>query len=738
MLDEARRYYGMGFSVLWLMPRSKRPISKGWTKGPREPWGELEKKYRKGFNLGVRLGSTSKIGNNYLAVIDCDVKSSDPKHQDGMREALNRIFPRLENHASIVFSGRGNGSRHLYVVTKEPISEMRLARGNATINKDSRIPTWEIVLMGENRQVVLPPSIHPDTGKEYIWDLAPWGKTFPLIETSHLKSLTRKIRTASIFLDLKPFKTVSVSIERLSQDTIQKIKEGKDVEDRSAALLSVTTDMVHHDYSDDEILTALTDRTNFLGQVAYEHAHTESRAVAAEWILKYTLKKVRDESRDFTPFMEEIDETPLSEKEAEIQFKELCPVPLDWRTLLVRTKDGKGPPISTVRNVVLILSNVCSEKLFLHNAFSGSEIYGGKPPWRGEKDQELTDSDLTEIKCYLSKHYRFEPSTDKLNEAVCKIARDNSFHPVRDYLATLEWDGVPRIDNWITTYLGADGPEEYLKAVSRKVLCAMIARVMHPGIKFDHVLILEGGQGIGKSTSIRNLAGSEWFSDAHINIADKDAVLALRSIWVLELGELSGMRKADVDHFKEFVTRTADRIRVPYGRRTESFPRQCIFIGSTNNTEFLKDDTGNRRFWPVRVGKCNFQKLKEDRDQLLAEAKFAWELKEPLYIEDPIAAAQAIEQQRSKMEHDMLEDEILEFIESQKVLPSVSGFDPNGFQMQPLFDSIKGVPSLKNVRADVWHQKRVGSCLRKLGYEKRDKRVHGNVLKFWYKKEVAL
>ncbi len=174
------------------------------------------------------------------------------------------------------------------------------------------------------------------------------------------------------------------------------------------------------------------------------------------------------------------------------------------------------------------------------------------------------------------------------------IADRNGFHPVRLYLDALKWDGKSRVENFLHTYFKAQGDATYIRAISRKVLCAMIARVYQPGVKFDNILIIEGRQGLGKSTAIKALAGAEWFSDAQINVADKDSVMSLQGHWVMELGEIASMRKADLELLKAYVSRSVDKIRVPYGKRTEAFPRQCIFIGSKNpDGEYLRDPTGN-------------------------------------------------------------------------------------------------------------------------------------------------
>lgn len=761
---EAARLWGMGFAIHWVRPKSKAPVNSGWTTGPRAEWPELARTWFEGMNLGVRLGRASKVGSGYLAVIDCDVKSNDPKDLFEMQEKLKTLFPfDLLMRAPGVKSGRGNGSAHYYIVTPEPIAPKRLAQSALKVKvKMPSVPpsraekaalqdfelqagmrlraAWEISLMGEGQQVVLPPSIHPDSGKPYIWATKPGaGGDIPLVtEIGEAAAATEK---NSGLLAEKPGARKFVEVDlvtnpRLSDKLVDLVLVGTGCEDRSAALLGVASSMVKAGLSDLEIVSVLTDKDTFLGAAAFEHAKTKSRDRAAAWVEKYTLGKARaecDAARIFDDSVEVL--PPLSEEAAEAQAVELSAAPGDWRTQIERGAPASGSrPKNTLENVVLILQGEVGASVFRRNEFANTEIYGMATPWGGQAGDEIRDIDIIRIKVWLAREYRFEPSNDRINEAINRIADENRFHPVRDYLGGLEWDGVPRIDSWLKDYLGADGPEPYLSAVSRKVLCAMIARVYHPGAKFDQVLILEGDQGVGKSTAIRHLAGDDWFTDTTINIQDKDAVLNLGAVWVVEMGELSGMRKADVDLLKEFVARTADRIRVPYGKRVERFPRQCVFIGTTNGEEYLRDMTGNRRFWPVRVGACDFKRIRRDRDQLFAEARFAWELGEPLYLEDPEAAAQAIGEQEHRTVSDTWSETIEHFLENEqtkKLLGEESSFDPDRFTIRHIFSD---VGPLAGVRDSKGEQMRVAEILKKLRYHKHVARIDGVVTKCWMKK----
>jgi hypothetical protein len=211
-----------------------------------------------------------------------------------------------------------------------------------------------------------------------------------------------------------------------------------------------------------------------------------------------------------------------------------------------------------------------------------------------------------------------EPWADFLTD----LALYDRFHPVRDYLDSLAWDGVPRVDGWLVTYGGAEDGE-YVRAVGALVLVAAVRRVMEPGCKFDEMLVLEGPQGKNKSSALAALAvREEWFTDDLPLDADaKRFIEAVKGKWIVEAGELKGMRKGEVDALKSALSRRVDRARLAYGRHPVELPRQCVIIGSTNSDRYLKDATGNRRFWPVRCGEFNVDALRRDRDQLWAEAR---------------------------------------------------------------------------------------------------------------------
>lgn len=240
----------------------------------------------------------------------------------------------------------------------------------------------------------------------------------------------------------------------------------------------------------------------------------------------------------------------------------------------------------------------------------------------------------------------------------------NKFHPVREYLTALNWDGTERVDSLFIDFIGAEDTP-YIRAVTRKWLCGAIARVMEPGIKFDTAIVLYGEQGLGKSVILERLGG-KWFNNTLQDIKTKDALEQIQGAWINELAELSPTYKNDNEIVKAFLSRTTDRFRVPYGRRTEEYPRQCVFAGSTNNLLFLKDRTGNRRFWPIsgdkrRKVRNSWDLSKDEVDQIWAEAFMMWANGESLVLDEQLEQ-EAIKIQQSHTEGSELTGLIEEYL----------------------------------------------------------------------------
>jgi putative DNA primase/helicase len=251
---------------------------------------------------------------------------------------------------------------------------------------------------------------------------------------------------------------------------------------------------------------------------------------------------------------------------------------------------------------------------------------------------------------------------DLVRRVVDAVARRESYHPVRDYLETLPaWDGKPRIDSWLVDYCGVESsdanPNQYALAVGEKFLISAVARIMDPGCKVDHILVLEGEQGIGKSSAARTLAGT-WFTDQLGEMGSKDAAMQVRGVWIVELSELGSLGRSETAREKAFISQQIERFRLPYGHRLVQVPRQCVFIATTNSETWLKDETGGRRFWPVRCGKIDLPAIQRDRDQLWAESLLRYRSGVKWWIEDPDVILHALEEQRGRYIEDVWQEKV--------------------------------------------------------------------------------
>jgi putative DNA primase/helicase len=333
---------------------------------------------------------------------------------------------------------------------------------------------------------------------------------------------------------------------------------------------------------------------------------------------------------------------------------------------LLRKADGKLVPC--LANAIQLLKS--SERFVAMLGYNELTMFPVKlkpAPWdEAEKwngPKEWTDLDDVKLTEHFQRHDLAIDHVSKVAAAANSVARENPFHPVQKYLGSLEWDQQPRVQTWLSDYLGAEA-NAYTRAVGSAWLISAVARVEQPGCQADYTLLLQGAQGTLKSSAIRALVGDEFFGDNSADITNKDTLLMIHRNWVVELAELAGARRSEVNRVKAFLTCRHDQFRAPYDRRPQTYPRMNVFAASINDDEPFVDETGNRRFWPVKCGAILIEKLKADRDQLWAEAFALYEDGRPWWLEEAQLELLATEEQSKRYQHGVWDAAIEDWLEN--------------------------------------------------------------------------
>lgn len=387
---------------------------------------------------------------------------------------------------------------------------------------------------------------------------------------------------------------------------------------------------------------------------------------------------------------------------------------LDWtQDLILNKKTGEIKP--TIDNIWKILENDSNLKSkFAINEFAGrGEILGDLPWDKFIKRRGWTDNDTQGLYWYLETVYGIT-GNGKIDGALSLHSEKHKFNDVKNYLRSVDWDGIPRLDTLLIDYLGAmDKP--YIRAVTRKAFVAAVARAVQPGCKYDTMLILSGPQGIGKSTLLDKMSKG-WFNDSIRTFEGKEASELLQGVWIVEIGELDAFRQTDVSRIKQFLSLRYDRFRAAYGRHVKDIPRSCVFFGTTNTDSYLRDRTGNRRFWPVDVGvsditKSIWEDLDAELDQIWAEAVVRYKFGEPLYLTGELEQEAKLEQEAHR-EVSSKEGIIIDYVE--KLVPegwSDWPLDKRILYINGSIDSdIKLVPRKRICALEIWCEAFGGSA----------------------------
>lgn len=680
-------FVNAGFALHWLKPKSKAPIGDKWSERPIASLETLLATRRAGNNVGVRLGEPSAlVAGGYLHAIDLDIRVADMA--DEAWDAFARLFPGVPAATlPCVASGSGGESRHLYFVTDRPFSSKMLAvsdgkhrRYRQSEGREVWSNNWEMELFGSGKHLVLPGSLHPDTGKPYTWlrefDFAAMDLGIcPCIPSSAIDALGAA-ETVTYAFETRPpltFKPGQLARE-LSEVAVSDLHYDDWIKFGQA---------LHHQFggSDEgfDLWLEHTKRsTKFEGEkqvremrrvkwrsFGKRHGQPVTMQTVRRWVLD-----ARGESYGPDAF-EDLPDAPAPPLAAD-DFDELLGgaatsaaddfdsifendnksadslSPLAWDSLLDRTEEGGLK--ATLHNLKLIVENdVRTKGVAAFNEFTQEVVQrsapGRKPPkranaakptlqlkgatWRmhdpvnGDLWVEAKDNAIRmAIEAPASQGgYGIKVPDRDLRAAIDIVGRENAFHPVREYLNRLTWDGIQRAERLFIDYLGAPD-DAYTRDVARLTLVGAVTRVFEPGAKFDFAPILEGSQGKGKSTFIQVLA-RDWSGELEGDFEDARAMVeAMQGVWISELAELGGFVRADVRHIKAFVSRSSDKVRLAYAKRAQEYHRQSVLIGSTNDRRYLQDATGGRRFWPVSctVDAIDTDGLERVVDQIWAEA----------------------------------------------------------------------------------------------------------------------
>lgn len=364
--------------------------------------------------------------------------------------------------------------------------------------------------------------------------------------------------------------------------------------------------------------------------------------------------------------------------------------------------DGDGNPRGTTTNAGLAIDGLgirCRKDLFHEKLTIAGEAIDA---WAGG----LSDDVVLMLRQCVKARYGFDPGERNMRDAAVQRCLDNQYNPVCDYLDRLAWDRVPRIGKWVVDYLGA--PDTPLnKEFGRLMLIAAVRRARMPGTKFDQIVVWEGKEGTNKSTALKILAGAENFSDQNIlSAGDREQQEAMTGVWLYEIAEMAGLKKADIERVKQFASRTEDRARPAYGRLRVDRLRQCVFVGTTNKDIYLQSDTGNRRFWPIATGHIDVVRLAADRDQLWAEAARAEAAGEAIELHARYWQA-AAEQQEARLEGDLWRQPIEAYLECRLKEPDTT-----------LTDVLHVGLGLDMAQINQWAHNRGARVMRELGWER--------------------
>lgn len=570
--------------------RGKSPRDPNWRTRPYElaavvDWAQ------QGGNIGVRLRETD-------IVIDHDPRNAEP----GVVERLCAEFGL--NLDAWPHVKTGSGGDHWYG---------RLPEGARVLNGLDGFSGIEFKSVG--RQVVAAGSLHP-TGNVYeLDDFAPQFEAAPMVPDKLLVAILRPAKATS-----------DTAAPRIELDHLERCLDALDPTDyRDHDAWFELMQSVHYAVGGSE-----EGRAKFIAWSTGDPEYAEHGEMIVErW--KSLDANVEGGVTTRTLFKHVADAGGNPNPDPANDFEPLGPETAEDGGYVPRfQRQNGGLPTKTVPNAIEAIKALDLE--FARNTLSHRDVVRGKGAARfcamfpGMVTDELTDDVCSAMADFAYRRWRLDVSADIMRQAATRLALKNGIDPLTTWLDSLEWDGEERLDGWLARYVGVE-PSSYTAAVGRITLMGAVARAYVPGIQFQTMTVLEGAQGTLKSTLVAELGGHDWTLSglpALRSASDKDVIGAMIGKWIVEIDELENLRKADIATMKAFLSRDSDRVRLPYERLARTFDRRCVFIGTTNEAEYLRDSTGNRRFLPIKIGAIDIEAFKRDRSQLWAEAAHIW------------------------------------------------------------------------------------------------------------------
>ena len=605
------------FALTPLIPGTKKPIEKAFPNTKPDP---LLTGADFPDNYGVVL--TAEI-----VVVDVDPRNFQTK--EGEKNALVRLFSEagFSKKPDTYTIRTGGGGYHFYF------------KKHTHLRLKGTLEGWDgIELKSRGFQLVGPGSIHPDTGEMYKVvrghpsNLAEWPETltpiFERVDAPSGLSLSEEDDSESNkhrYVQMLERTEGAVMGHGSDSKTLKMAMRGRDLGLPEETTFDLLRDYWNIKCTPNWPLHKLRKKV----KNAYNYASGGFGEKNPKAVFESTAANLDElEKQDSDSKWDRVDKDKLVSEQA-----------IECKWIL----DAKGNLSPNMTNLLYELS-LPSYKSFINplkdlfrmNLFSGNIEFTRRAPWHKNYNftQNWSDNDAVMLKAFFALERGWNLPTALIHEAVVCVSQYQAYHPVREYLENLEWDGVERIPTWLNKYTGAID-STYTSEVGRIALIGAVQRVFQPGSQMDYMMILEGEQGTGKSTLVRILGG-EFYTDIHLNPHDKDTIMYLRGKWIAEVSEMVFVKKVDSEAMKSFLTRVTDRIRLPYDRIERDIPRQSVFIGTINpdNLGYLNDSTGNRRYLPIKTGVIDIFKLRADRDQLWAEAYQMYKSGSEPYIRD--------------------------------------------------------------------------------------------------------